>query len=96
MNPYIKASFADYATTILTIKQEIGSARMNITTKSLEFLRVLYGGPRSDIVFIIMYTCQGCGLAPRYDYDYSFQGRKGASTPAGIVQAARPATSLHF
>ena len=70
MNPYIKASIAEYAATILTIKQEICDARMNIMTKSLEFLRVLYGGPGSDIGFIIMYHCQGCGWAPRYDYDY--------------------------
>ena len=70
INPFIESSIADYAITILTIKQEIGDARMNITTKSLEFVRVLYGGPGLDIVFIIMYTCQGCGWATRYEYDY--------------------------
>ena len=43
---------------------------MNIMTKSLKIIRVLCGGPGSDIVFIIMYTCQGCGWAPRCEYDY--------------------------
>ena len=43
---------------------------MSILTNNLEFIRIRYGGPRSQIVVIIMYVCQCCGWTPKYDYDY--------------------------
>ena len=52
------------------IKQEIGAARMNIMTNNLKFIRIIYGGPRSQLVIIVMYVCQACGWAPKFDYDY--------------------------
>ena len=77
INPFIESSIAEYATTILAIKQEIGDARMTIMTKHFKLIRVLYVGPGSDIVFIIMHARHGCGWASRYDCDYYvFKGSK--------------------
>ena len=42
----------------------------SVLTNNLEFIRIVYGGPRSEVVVIVMYVCQACGWAPKYDYDY--------------------------
>ena len=65
---------------MLKIKKKIGAARMSVLTKNLEFIRVIYGGPRSEFVIIVMYVCQRCGWAPKYDYDYwVIPGPKGSA-----------------
>ena len=66
----VKARISDYCLVMLKIKKKIGAARMSVLTKNLEFIRVIYGGPRSEFVIIVMYVCQRCGWAPKYDYDY--------------------------
>ena len=64
---------------MLVIKQRVGQARMNVMTKSLEFVRVIYGGPGSKLVIVVLYVCQVCGWAPKYDYDYYLVPGKGGS-----------------
>ena len=55
---------------IVQMKQTIGAAHMNFMTKCMEFVMVVYGTPRTQLMVIIMYVCQECGWCPRYDYDY--------------------------
>ena len=55
---HIESPIAHYITSMFNIKQEIGAARIAILTKSFEFVRLIYSCQGSDIVFIIMHTCQ--------------------------------------
>ena len=48
-------------------------------TKRLEFVRVIYGGSGSKVVIVVLYVCQACGWAPKYDYDYYVVPGKGGS-----------------
>ena len=57
----VEASISDYCLVMLKIKKKIGAARMSVLTKNLEFIRIIYGGPRSEFVIIVMYACQCCG-----------------------------------
>ena len=66
----LEASISEYCSVIFNIKGRIGAAKMSVLTKNLEFIRIVYGGPRSEVVVIVMYVCQACGWAPKYDYDY--------------------------
>ena len=76
----VEACISDYCLVMLKIKKKIGAARMSVLTKNLEFIRVIYGGPRSEFVIIVMYVCQRCGWAPKYDYDYwVIPGPKGSA-----------------
>ena len=76
----LEATISEYCMVMLKIKQEIGAARMNIMTKNLKFIRIIYGGPRSQLVVIVMYVCQACGWAPKFDYDYwVIPGAKGCA-----------------
>ena len=38
----------------------------------MEFVRIIYGGPGSKIVIVVLYVCQACGWAPQYDYYYYY------------------------
>ena len=73
----LEASISEYCLVMLKIKNKIGAARMSILTKNLEFIRIIYGGPRSEIVVIVMYVCQACGWAPKCDYDFLVVPGKG-------------------
>ena len=48
----------------MSIKQKIGTERMHVMTKRLEFVRVIHGGPGSKITIVVLYVCQSCGWAP--------------------------------
>ena len=66
----VQARISDYCLVMLKIKKKIGAARMSVLTKNVEFIRIISGGPRSELVMIVMYVCQCCAWAPKYDYDY--------------------------
>ena len=55
---------------MLEIKQRVGKACMNVTTKSLEFVSIIYGGPGSKIIIVVLYVCQACGWAPKFECEY--------------------------
>ena len=48
-SPHIESCIADYVTSMLRIKHKISAVRMAVMTKSLEFVRVIYVGPGSDM-----------------------------------------------
>ena len=75
----LEGTISDYCLVMLQIKDKLGAARMSISTKNLEFIRILYGGPRSQMVVVIMYVCRCYGWAPKYDYAYSVVQGKGGS-----------------
>ena len=45
---------------IVQMKQTIGAARMNVTTKGIAFVRVVYRTPRTQLMVIIACVCQNC------------------------------------
>ena len=65
----LEASIAQYCTVLINIKQRIGRQRFNILPKSMEFIRLIYGGPGSMVHIFVMFVCQHCDYAPKYDYD---------------------------
>ena len=70
----------DGALGIITMKKTIWAARINVMTKGMEFVRVVYGSIRTKLMVVIMYVCQECGYCFKYDYDdYVLEKRGQAS-----------------
>ena len=79
LHPGLEYSITKYCQMMLMMKQWIRQDRMNVMTKSLEFVRILYGVPGSKTVIVVLHVCQACGRAPKYDYDYFVVPGKGDS-----------------
>ena len=50
----------------------LGPVQQCILSKSMEFLRCIYGTATSPIQVVIMYVCQHCGFTPLYDLDWLY------------------------
>ena len=70
IHPILKQLISEYCEVMMSIKQKIGTERMPAMTKGLDFVPVIYGGPGSKMTIVVLYVCQSCGWAPKFDYDY--------------------------
>ena len=55
VNEGLEQAISECCAAMLQIKQRVGQAMMNVMTKGLEFVRIIYGGPGSNIVIVVLY-----------------------------------------